>query len=297
MASPAVSTGISLRNLLFPTDFSPCAATALTYGVGLARRYQAALYTVTVVPQQITDYVQPPDPFYLRHTAEKKMANFSSLEPLQGIRHQEFVKEGFVAETVSDLISRLGIDLVLLSTHGRGGINKLVRGSVAEGIVNAISCPVLTVGPRVPPLASPQPALRRILCVINRLQGPTRALAYAAALAEQERAQLTVLHVLKISGDPHAKDMQSESEKARQRLAQLLSPAAASTLNFDLLVECGAPAEQILKVAHRQGADLIVMGRHQVAFAQAAAHLPWVTPYEVICQARCPVLTVSDNAP
>ncbi len=296
MQSPATSIGVSLRNLLFPTDFSPYSETTLAYGIGLARRYKATLYMVTVVPQEITDYVQPPDPFYLRHSAEKKMASLANLDALQGIRHREFVKEGSVSETVSELIDRLDIDLVVLGTHGRAGMKKLVLGSVAEEIVGSVACPVFTVGPRVPQLASPQPKLQSILYVASLPHASPGALRYAAWLAEQERAHLTLLNVLKMPGDVHSGYPHAEVEMAKTRLAQLLSPEVASSLEMEFIVEVGAPGQQILKVAERQGADLIAMDTHHTSFARAVAHLPWITPHEVICHARCPVLTVNDHA-
>lgn len=63
---PATSICVALQNILLPTDFSSCSETALAYGVGLCRRYGAALYTATVIHEEITDYIQPPDPFSLR---------------------------------------------------------------------------------------------------------------------------------------------------------------------------------------------------------------------------------------
>jgi nucleotide-binding universal stress UspA family protein len=109
MSSPVASIRVSLRNILLATDFSPCSETALAYGAALSRRYDATLYTASVVPEEITDYVQPPDPFYLRHSAEKKMTNLAGLELLDGIKHRELVKEGFVSEVLSELIDRLGL--------------------------------------------------------------------------------------------------------------------------------------------------------------------------------------------
>lgn len=290
MQSPSVLSGVSLRNILLSTDFSPCSEAALTYGAWLARRYGATLYLVTVVPPEITDYVQPPDPFYLRHSAEKKMAILADQELLQGIRHREFVKEGQVPETLSDLIDRLEVDLIVMGTHGRGGMKKLVLGSVAEEIINSAPCPVLTIGPRVSRLTIQQPRLERILYAADLLHGSGRDLAYAEWLAEQEDAHLSLLHVMKAPRGGHQGYSQSEIEATKARLARLLP--RETTASAEYIVEVGVPGEQILKVAETQGADLIVMGPHHTAFTRAATHLPWITPHEVVCHAHCPVLTV-----
>jgi nucleotide-binding universal stress UspA family protein len=294
MSSPGASIRVSLRNILLATDFSPCSETALAYGAGLSRHYDATLYTVSVVPEEITDYVQPPDPFYLRHSAEKKMANLAGLELFQGIKHRELIKEGFVSEVLSELIDRLEIDLAVLGTHGRGGIKKIVLGSVAEEIVDSAPCPVLTVGPHVPPKSVQELKLRRILCATDLLHGSTTALTYALWLAKQEHAHFTLLHVLKMPADVATEYPQSEKEMAVKRLVELLPPETTASGETEFIVEIGAPGEQILKAAESQSADLIVMGPHHTSYARVSTHLPWVTPHQVLCHARCPVLTMRD---
>ena len=294
MSSPVASISVSLQNILLATDFSPCSETALAYGIGLCRRYDATLCTVTVVPEEITDYVQPPDPFYLRHSAEKKMASLAGLELFQGIKHRELVKEGFVSEVLSDLIERFDIDLVVLGTHGRGGIRKVVIGSVAEGIVDSAPCPVLTVGPHVSAKPGSDLKLRRILYATDLLHGSARALTYALWLAEQEHAHLTLLHVLKMPTDVPLGYPESEKKIVMKRLVQLIPPEAAASVETEFIVEVGAPGEHILKTAESRNADLIVMGPHHTSFTRASTLLPWLTPHQVLCHARCPVLTVRD---
>jgi nucleotide-binding universal stress UspA family protein len=294
MSSPVAAIRVSLRNILLGTDFSPCSETALTYAAGLSRRYDATLYTVSVVPEEITDYVQPPDPFYFRHSAEKKMANLAGLELFRGIKHQELVKEGSISEVLSDLIGRLEIDLIVLGTHGRGGIKNLVLGSVRERIIDSAYCPVLTVGPHVSSKLGPELKLRRILYATDLLPGSAKALAYSLWLAEREHAHLTLLHVLKMSTDVPLGAREAEKDTRMKRLVQLLPPETPFSVETEFIVEIGAPAEHILKVAEDQGADLIVMRPHCTSYARLSAHLPWVTPHQVLCHARCPVLTVRD---
>jgi nucleotide-binding universal stress UspA family protein len=292
MSSMVAAVGISLRNILFPTDFSPCTETALTYAAGLARRFNSTLHIVTVVSEEITGNVQPPDPFYLRHTAEKKMANVTNLETLQGIRHRESVKEGVVLETLSDLIDRLEIDLVVLGTQGRGGVRKFVLGSVAEEIVNSAPCPVLTVGPRVRHLPAAAPKPQKILYATDLRHHSAKALAYALWLAEQEHARLTLMHVIKPANNGHAGDLQSEVEPRKKDLEQLLRSEGGASVEAECIVEIGVPADQILGVAESRGADLIVMAPPHTAFTHISARLPWITAHKVICYAPCPVLTV-----
>lgn len=294
MALLASPPEICLRNILFATDFSASAQAALPYGLGMARRHGATLYTVSVVPEEISDDVQPPDPFYFWHSAETRMAKLTASEHFKGIRHEELVSEGFVSEVLSDLVGKLDIDLVVLGTHGRGGIKKLVRGSVAEEIVSRVPCAVLTVGPHARQGAGLELQLRRILYATDLLPGSARALMYALWFAEHEHAHLTLLHVLKMPADVPLEWPDTEREIAKKSLAQLLPPERVPSLETEFIVEIGAPAVHILKVADAEGTDLIAMGPHHSSHAQVSAHLPWVTLHQVVCHARCPVLTARD---
>jgi len=285
-------TRISLQNILLATDFSACSETALSYAIGMSRRYGAMLYTLNVVPAEISSDVYPPDPFYLKHSAEKKMANLVKPDLFQGIKHHELVKEGFILQALSELIGRLEIDLIVLGTHGRAGIKNLVLGSVAEEVVDNAYCPVLTVGPHISSNWGPELKLRKILSATDLTSGSARALTYALWLAEHEHAHLTLLHVLKMRTDVPVGYREAMRDVAMKRLVQLLPPETTLSVETEFIVEIGATAEHILKVAEHQGADLIVMGPHRTSHAQISAHLPWVTPYQVLCHARCPVLTV-----
>lgn len=288
-------TRISLQNILLATDFSACSETALSYALGMSRRYGATLHTVSVVPPEISDDVYPPDPFYLKHSAEKKMANLVKPDLFQGIKHHELVKEGFILPALSELIGRLEIDLIVLGTHGREGIKNLVLGSVAEEVADFAYCPVLTVGPHISSNWGPELKLRKILYATDLPSGSARALTYALWLAEHEHAHLTLLHVLKTRTDVPLGYRGAMRDVAMKRLVQLLPPETTLSVETEFVVEIGAAAEYIPKVAEQQGADLIVMGPHRTSHAQISAHLPWVTPYQVLCHAQCPVLTVRDD--
>jgi len=292
----AFQTDIGLRNILLATDFSSCSETALARALDLCRRYGSTLYTVSVVPPDIADRYQSPDPFYLRHSAEHKMADLVKSGLFQGIEHHELVREdaGFVAEILFDLINKFDIDLVVLGTHGRGGIKKFALGSVAETIVNSAPCAVLTVGPRVSAKSASDLKLRRILYATDLLPGSARALAYALWLAEHEHAHLALLHVLKMTGDVSSKNLGAGRDIAMKRLEQLLVPDATPSVETEFIVEMGEAAERILKVAEDQAADLIVIGPHHTSHVWLSAHLPWITPHQVLWHARCPILTVRD---
>jgi nucleotide-binding universal stress UspA family protein len=122
-----VTPAISLRNILYATDFSPCSEAALRCAIGLSRRYHGVLNLVSVVSAEICGDSQSPDPFYLRHSAEDKMTHLVTSEIFLGINHQEFVEEseGNISLVLTELMRNLKTDLLVLGTHGRGGMKKI----------------------------------------------------------------------------------------------------------------------------------------------------------------------------
>jgi nucleotide-binding universal stress UspA family protein len=291
MPSLASGAQLALRKILFATDFSSCSEIALRYGLGWSRHFDATLYTVSVVSAEVA-YVQPPDPLYFRHSAEDRMDQLASSDLFRGIKHLELVKEGFgdVSEVLLELIERLHIDLIVLGTHGRSGIKKLVLGSVAEDIVNRAPCAVLTIGPHV----SPEPVLetkpQRILCATDLRPASENVLVYALWLAKEEHARLILLHTLKMPAGTPAERLGPERDMAMKQLEQLLPPETGASVGAECIVEIGAPGERILRVAEDHCVDLILIGRHHTFHPRVSAHLPWAMLHQVLCHARCPVL-------
>ncbi len=292
MDTAVASTNVSLQNILFATDFSVCSEAAFSYAIKLCRRYGSTLHTVHVVREELSD-VQPPDPFYLLHSAQRKMASLVREDPFQGVKHRELLREGDVAQVLSDLTATLGINLMVLGTHGRGGLKKLLLGSIAEEILGCASCPVLMVGPHV--LESPGMDLefRRILYATDLRNDCGKTLAFAIGLAEREHGRLTVMHVVKPQPDAPGDYLEAGNRRRQKSVSRNCFPSRAKS-NSDFVVEVGMPAEMIASAASRLKADLIVMGAHHGS-ARVSAHLPWVTPHQVICQAPCPVVTVRES--
>ncbi len=93
---------------------------------------------------------------WAQRVAVEKLEEISRVR-LGGIRHEVLVRVGHPAETVLDLEKELGVELVVMATHGRTGISHFVLGSVAEKVVRESSCPVLTVRkPRAADMKSDQ---------------------------------------------------------------------------------------------------------------------------------------------
>jgi nucleotide-binding universal stress UspA family protein len=219
------------------------------------------------------------------------------LEPLletarkKGIPCRRLTGEGAVWEVLLEMVQQNGIDLIIVGTHGRQGLAKLLLGSVAEEVFRMAPCPVLTVGPKTSETPSMDVQLGHILYPVEFVPDSSDAAAYAVSLAEEYHAKLTLMRVF-------GKAVPSAEEKA-----QLQQPVrhwmddhilAESDLRERTSFEpgFGPTAEAILKFAGDRGVDLIVMGVQRLDPVMAA-HLPKPdTAYEVVRTAPCPVLTV-----
>ena len=194
-------------------------------------------------------------------------------------------ERGDAATAILGLAGTRNIDLIVVGTHGRTGLGRVLVGSVAETILREASCPVLTVGPRL--LGDPKWALkvREVLFATDLESSSEGALQYAISLAQENRARLIILNVL-----PKAESTQSAS--ARLERLQKLIPAEKLWRQPYCLVEDGDAAEKILDVAGSYKADLIVLGVRPHAVG-VATHLSRTTAHRVIAGAMCGVLTVA----
>ncbi len=285
---------VQLRNILLATDFSSASEAALSYALSVARRYDSRLCIAHVVSTNIYQMV-PPDAMVAvseqaRRYAERQMADLLISGRLRGVPHQVLLAEGELWPTLSGMLFEHDVDLVVVGTHGRTGIRKLLLGSVAEEIFRLAPTPVLTVGPRTQKEAPAEAELRHILYATDFSPNSERAAAYALSLAQEHQAQLTLLHVLKEAVGASPQNTTLLKSFFAKRLRELVPAEAALWCNPELAIESGSLAEAILKAASDRQADLIVLGVRRTA--NFPGHLPPATAYKVVCQAHCPVLTV-----
>jgi nucleotide-binding universal stress UspA family protein len=298
MPTVLAPTRIKLQNILFATDFTPSAQSALSYALHLAHGYDAGVYSVNVLPHlPFVEAVQP-DPEQIRSSAEQRLAALVGSESFKGVRHQGLIEQGEVAEVLSKLVQKYEIDLIVIGTCGRTGLQKLLLGSVAEEVFRNAECPVLTVGPH----ATRWPAdgnLRHILYATDFGPESVHGLPYAISLAEENRARLTLLHVPPETGvalpepEPGTLPLLDPAEVAASTEEQLRALVPRGTQLWhdpEYMVEFGPPGETIVKTGAAGMADMIVLGVKRPA--AVTKHLGSGVAYKVACEATCPVLSV-----
>ena len=286
---------IRLRNILFATDLDLSSQAALFCALDLARRYNAALYTVNVMPHLPFVEAAEPDPEQIKLVAMQKLAALA--EPFKGIKHKELIEQGEVPEVLSKLVEDNDIDLVVIGTGARKGLEKLLLGSVAEQVFRTATCPVLTVGPHVTHWEI-DGNLRHILFATDFGPESVHALPYALSLAENNKALLTLLHVSPEPSaplpepEPGAMPVLDPSEvvaSGEKQLRALIPEGIELWHEPEYLVQFGPPAETILRISARY-ADLIVLGVKRPA--ALTKHLGAGVAYKIAGEALCPVLSV-----
>jgi nucleotide-binding universal stress UspA family protein len=282
---------LSLKNILFPTDFSEPSCAAMPFAQALARVYGSTiLFTHCLSPEPhspiVPDHIPELDDFALED-ARSQLDVFASHMAAGEMPAKILVGRGDVAATISSIIRDHNIDLVVVGTHGRHGVGRLIMGSVAEKIYRNATCPVMTVGPKVRPAAEWK--LRRILCPVDLAEDPEPVLHYALSLAEENQAELIVLDAIPLVPWQYRA---SEDQRSRRALESLIPEQASDWCKPEIIVRWEHPAEAILCEAQDREADLIVMSVHKSRAASWLAHMPWPVASEVVSQAPCPVITI-----
>lgn len=289
---------IALKNVLFATDFSPCSNAALPYAVSVARRYGATLHAAHVMPTQADLLFMSPENWSAVLEQEDKMIQGyveQLAHQMQGLPHEVLTPRGMVSDALARIVQEREIDLLVVGTHGRGGVRKLFMGSVAEEILRHAACPVLSIGPNVSCKPNGEIQFHHILFPTDFSEESLAALSYAISLAEDDQAQLTLLHVIE---HPAAGivDLGAVTASGMRRLKELVPPEAEPWCHVECSVEFGQqfapPAARILEIAGERATDLIVLGVRPVHGKSGfATHLASTTA-QILTQAACPVLTV-----
>ncbi|MFZ1931405.1 MAG: universal stress protein [Candidatus Sulfotelmatobacter sp.] len=304
-------TQVQFKQIVIATDFSPSSRCALTYALSLAQRYGSTLSVVHAMARE------PREPIPLERLprelnvplldAERQMHQLAENARLDIVNHHLIIRQGPVWDVLSSIMEREDVDLLVLGTRGRGGLKKLALGSIAEQVLRLAPCPVLTIGPHVPPPASGPIQFRGILFPTDFGRAADAAFPYALSIAEEHQARFILLHMLPpmpltdvspgaycpspYAAEQFVKWQHSMREESRIKLMKLLPSSTKLAVEPEYISSTDFLPEGILETAAIRRIDLIVMGANRASSPRVSAHIPWALTHEVICRASCPVLT------
>ncbi len=290
MGTSSAGARVSLKRVLFATDFSLSSEIVLSHALAIARRYRSRFYIAHVTPPELFKSV----PLEIlkeavektRKHAQHEMSHLIRAGGLRQLRHQTMLEEGDIADVLLRLVRELAIDLLVVGTRGHRGVKRMLLGSVAEKVFRQAPCPVLI----VPPLQREPAGVGRILYPTDFSQHSLQAAPYAVSLARHYKAKLILLHVVEDAAIHSVADLNQRRILVENRLNNSVLRKVELELKPELAVEFGEPARYIRKVAAQWQAGLIVLAVRRAK--PTTAHLTEGTAYKVVRRAPCPVLTV-----
>ena len=294
MLSLESSTRVAVTNILFLTDFTDASRPAMEYGIAIALRYGAKLYVGHVeVPEPMSALEGPALTTFFDAQREQRRAALGELVKPDQMETMVLLAQGSIESVIQRWTVQHGIDLIVIGTQGKQGLQRMLLGSTAELILRIADCPVVTVGPHVPTDKYDGTHIDRVLFATDLTPQSEYAVSHALSFAHERCARLTCLHVIDSAGSAgsagHRRRSVSECEK---ELRSLIPSDAALWCEPNVVVAEGEPGEEILEFAGRDNSDLIVLGlpRENTFSSRFRSGVA----YRVVSNAPCPVLTVRD---
>ena len=277
----------TFRHILVPLDGSRLAESALTTAVWLAKKTAAQLTLVHVIEKDAPSEVHSERHLVTPEEATAYLQEVSRRPALSGLRvetHVHTAEVSDVARSIAEHSAELSPDLIVMCTHGKGGARRLLFGVIAQQVISLGRTPVLMVRPlKEPRVAATEGDFRTILAPIDGDPGHEKGLPMATEIARAFHSRLHLLMVVPKLRDligPKAAtsfllpgatrfNLEMESEGARMYLDQRAAELNQKGVQAEYETIRGDPARAIIASAQHTSADLVVMGTHGRAGADA----------------------------
>jgi nucleotide-binding universal stress UspA family protein len=291
---------LSLRNILFPTDFSKSCEAIADHVAGVARLARATVWLLNVVPRleewhgASEMYFGPfSDSALAAFEKDRKFLEGQRVSALQRFQKEYFaeinseisVASGGVAETIVDFAREKNVGMLMMPTHTLGRHRRFLLGSITAKILHDAPCPVWT-SPH-PRELDPFRPYRRILLALDYRSPGIPSLVGASEFAQLFGARLTVFSAIPHPPDTSADLIQQLKSDAASKLERCLREC---NVNASIRLREGNPGDVIREVAEEiEGADLIITGRALLDTTKGHVHSH---SSEIIWNAPCPVITL-----
>jgi universal stress protein A len=288
-------TAFELQRVLVPVDFSGPSEVALRCATAFAARFGGKIALVHVIESgRLVGELSESDTGMteIPRRVEEQLCSLASRSGEPALFDYVEVRTGRPSHEIGRAASKLGSDLIVISTHGYTGLDYVLLGGTAERVICHAPCPVLVV--RRQDGRAPEP--KNILVPVDFSPASLDGLRYALGLAWPFGARLTAVHIVEPLG-PMARlevDVNAHERKLRKgvqlRLEKLHLEVDEPAGAFDTLFREGTSYHEIVAMAQRGDFDLIIMA--SLGRSGLVDMLLGSTAERVVRHAPCPVLVV-----
>jgi nucleotide-binding universal stress UspA family protein len=275
------------QSILVPTDFSPAAASALRYAARLAQRFLAKLQVLYVEP-----FVQPLDEMAMAFgqatfdnertvtVAREQLLRHIEENVPPSVMYDAIVSVGATVQAIVTEARESNAEMIVMGTHGRSGVGRLIAGSVTEAVMRIAPIPVIAVPAWMD--AEEMADVRAVVCPIEYVPSCYEALRTVATIAAADARFIIVRGVLT--------DDLAESADELEKIKKWIPPALATHCEYSILSSRHL-ADRVISLAAAAGADMIVAS--EVVSKSMTDLLQGTFAERVIQQSGCPVLTIN----
>ena len=283
----------SLSSILLPVDFSERSIGAARCAKALATHFGSPVTLLHVLaPAPFDSGLDAPGGAMvaelLRGRAEQASSDLNEFlaGEWEGLDVRRVLLEGDPATRIVEFAHQQPSALVVMPTHGYGPFRRFILGSNTAKVLHDADCPVWT-GVHMPetPATAAIP-LRRVLCAVDLGPRSEHTYAWAAWLAGEFQAQLTLMHALACAPDTAGSWRAQIKETVAVELARMQTTVGVPA---ETLIDAGEPARAICAAVTRTHADVLVIGRGSAAGVFGRLR---TNAYAIIRESSCPVVSV-----
>ena len=262
------------KHILVPLDGSEFAEQALPAAEALCIAYESRLTLLTV--KQKESFLKSIH-FSLTFKGRRLSINGERETYLQkienslkakGVEVDHTIRTGEVAESINGLVKEIGVDMVVISSHGRSGVSRLLLGSVANQVLQQATCPIMVVHP-IEGVTPAVPKFKKLLVTLDGSEFAERVLPYVKASVIFE----SVVLLISVPQVPEAEmygavvnEIQELREHAETEAKEYLEGVSTNLqkagVNTTVIVTGSRPAQTIVSVAQKEKVDVIMMATH-----------------------------------
>jgi nucleotide-binding universal stress UspA family protein len=285
---------LKLNRIVVATDFKSEAETATEFAGLLAKHFSSDLTIAHVLDLSLATRSESAVPGWpldkMRHDSVENMEHTLSQLTGQGFQvHSRQIESHNPAASIVSLAETSDADLLVIGTSSRHGLNKLIVGSCAEGVIHHAKCPVVTLGPKAKRSFENGLNLKTVIFATDLHHEAKEKAAMALAFAKESLAKVYMCHILEtLPADRFdVADLRCDSELA---LLRLVPTSTYDWCTMEYVIVSGDAGQRIVELAKQTGADLIVLGARRTT--SYLTRMAKSVVEHVLANSECPVMTI-----